>query len=610
VAVIEGGDQAQRFRQQHAVAEHVARHVAAAGGTDRVGLDVDPHLEEMPLNRDPRAARGNAHFLVVVPVRAAACERIAKPEFALERDAVGDVGEGRGPLVGGDDEIGIVAIVDDHAGRVDDPVVDDVVGDRQQRADEYPVGFRAFGKPRIAARHGRELLGEEAALGAGRDDHGILDHLRLHQTENFGAEVVAPVRPAQSAARDRPAAQVDTLDARGINPDLAPRHRGRKPGHHRRIDLERERFLGRGGERVGADHRLHQRAQPAQDTVVVDRADPGERAVELVAALLDRVVAPGRLRIVGGDEQPDQRAGRVGRAPQRIDHGDEAEAAAGLAKIAEPGAQPHHRARVERGVEHELIELVVLGRAAQHVGDRALDLGGPREDRVEVGFGADFDVEVMDEAGSPGERGREFLEHSEAEILEHRNRFGQRNKAILTIGLEPKLARAVGIDPRNADVAVTIVGQRAQAQDVGRAFHRRAARAIAVGKGVEISQRKTRCARRASGGDELGLDRRIPAANHFDHGRIERLGRRRWRVGLDILGVANEREVAVAELDRPTGDLLPDALFEQFGDRVPALRAQFLARQPHEREQLALEDASNLHQPRARAIGQRHRHHH
>ena len=106
-----------RLRQQHSVAEHVARHVAAAGDGDRVRLNVDAHFEEVPLDGNPRALGGDPHRLVVVAVRAAAGERVAEPEIALERDLVGDVGEGRRALVRGDDEIRIVAVVNHHAGR-------------------------------------------------------------------------------------------------------------------------------------------------------------------------------------------------------------------------------------------------------------------------------------------------------------------------------------------------------------------------------------------------------------------------------------------------------------------------------------------------------------
>ena len=43
----------------------------------------------------------------------------------------------------------------------------------------------------------------KSALGTGRDDNRILDHLRLDQPQHLGAEVLAPVGPAQAAAGDR-----------------------------------------------------------------------------------------------------------------------------------------------------------------------------------------------------------------------------------------------------------------------------------------------------------------------------------------------------------------------------------------------------------------------
>ena len=63
-----------------------------------------------------------------------------------------------------------------------------------------------------------QLLGVEAALGAGRHDDGVLDHLRLDQPEDLGAEVLAPVGPAQPAAGHRAEAQVHALDPRASRP--------------------------------------------------------------------------------------------------------------------------------------------------------------------------------------------------------------------------------------------------------------------------------------------------------------------------------------------------------------------------------------------------------
>src|SRR5262249_11763897 len=86
VAVIERGDEPDGALEQHAVAEHVARHVADARARELRRADVDVDLAEMPAHRLPGAARRDAHFLVVIAGRAARRERIAEPELALDRN--------------------------------------------------------------------------------------------------------------------------------------------------------------------------------------------------------------------------------------------------------------------------------------------------------------------------------------------------------------------------------------------------------------------------------------------------------------------------------------------------------------------------------------------
>jgi hypothetical protein len=44
--MVERGHQLERLRQQHAVAEHVARHVAATHHADRIGLHVHAHFRK------------------------------------------------------------------------------------------------------------------------------------------------------------------------------------------------------------------------------------------------------------------------------------------------------------------------------------------------------------------------------------------------------------------------------------------------------------------------------------------------------------------------------------------------------------------------------------
>ena len=151
VPVVEGGDQADVLGEQHAVAEHVTGHVADADDREVLGLGVDAQLAEVPLDGLPGAAGGDAHALVVVAGRAAGGEGVAEPEVVRLGDPVGDVREGRGALVGGDDEVGVVLVVPDDVGRRHDLAGHHVVGDVEQRRDERSCSWRC---PRPATRPG------------------------------------------------------------------------------------------------------------------------------------------------------------------------------------------------------------------------------------------------------------------------------------------------------------------------------------------------------------------------------------------------------------------------------------------------------------------------
>ena len=87
VPVVERGDQPDVPRQQHAVAEHVARHVADADHGEVGVLWVSmPMLAEEALHALPGAARGDAHGLVVVADAAAGGEGVAEPVAVLLAD--------------------------------------------------------------------------------------------------------------------------------------------------------------------------------------------------------------------------------------------------------------------------------------------------------------------------------------------------------------------------------------------------------------------------------------------------------------------------------------------------------------------------------------------
>ncbi len=110
VLMIESRDELDLPRKQHPVSEHVTAHVADADDRKRISLRVESLLAEMTLDGFPGAARRDAHFLVVVAGRAAGGECVVEPEIVALRDFVRDVRESRSALVGGDNEIRVVAI--------------------------------------------------------------------------------------------------------------------------------------------------------------------------------------------------------------------------------------------------------------------------------------------------------------------------------------------------------------------------------------------------------------------------------------------------------------------------------------------------------------------
>src|SRR3546814_966098 len=90
VAVVHRRDQADVLRQQHAVAENVAGHVADAHAGEVLLLAVTPERAEVALDRIPAAAGGDAHALVVVADRTAGGAPVVEPVGVLAGDAVGE----------------------------------------------------------------------------------------------------------------------------------------------------------------------------------------------------------------------------------------------------------------------------------------------------------------------------------------------------------------------------------------------------------------------------------------------------------------------------------------------------------------------------------------
>ena len=238
VEVIEGGEEADVFAQEHAVAEHVAGHVADADDGEVLALGVMAAFAEVALDGFPGAAGRDAHLLMIVSGRAAGGEGVAEPETVLRTDLVGEVGELGGALVGGDHQIGIVLVKPDHTVRRYAIVACEIVGEIEHAADERFVAVHDFFLHGLARTDRRQALAHEAALGADRHDDGVLHHLRLHEPKHLRTKILAPVGPAQAAAGHRAAAQMDAFHARAVDEDLAPRPRRRQLVDGRAVELE------------------------------------------------------------------------------------------------------------------------------------------------------------------------------------------------------------------------------------------------------------------------------------------------------------------------------------------------------------------------------------
>ena len=369
VAVIEGRHQPDFGREQHAVAEHVARHVADTNHAERLALDVDIHLAEVALHALPGTTRGDRHLLVVVAGRSTRGEGIAEPEAVCDRNLVGDVGERGRTLVGRHHQIGIIAVVAHHARRRHDRAILDVVGDAEQRGNENAVGGDALGLHGVAPARARHLLGQEAALGAGRHDHRVLHALRTHQAQDLRPEVLCAVRPPDAAARRRPEAQMHAFHARRVDPDLAVGSRLRRRVHGLAVELEGDRLrrppVGAGLVVVGAHRRADQAQELPEDAILIQARHGPQRTVD---ALADRRL--GRLAILQAGlarrietqvEQLHQIARHAGVAMQRVGQIAQPEWRAELTQVGCIRPQHGCLAPVSTGRNDQSVEAIIVG---------------------------------------------------------------------------------------------------------------------------------------------------------------------------------------------------------------------------------------------------------
>ena len=425
VAVIEGGEQLRLLAHQQPVAEDVAGHVAHAHhGEGRVLHRTPQRLPEMMVDHHPGSAGGDAHDLVVIALRPARGEGVAEPEAVFLAQTIRDVGEGGGALVGGGHDVGIIPVAADDPRRRRDPRAHVIVGEVQHGADQYLVAGDALGEERLPVRRGRGLLEDEAALRAGGDDDGVLQPLRLHQAQDLGAEILAPVGPADAAACHRPGTEVAALHARGMDEDFPPGTRKRHIPGQRGIQLEGQ--IGFLLVEIGPQHGVEQAAHPAQDAVLIGVGDAVEHGVP----------TPDQRGVVTVDQQgvkarreqveQDARGFRLRRECGR--HALLREGEAHLLHPAIHRAQHPAFAPGKAGTQHQPVEAIGLHRAVQQLCQRiqhqrvvilrAGGAGGQRED-VQRHRALARDLQAV----------RHLLDRAQIEALEQRQRVGERQRA-------------------------------------------------------------------------------------------------------------------------------------------------------------------------------------
>ena len=501
VAVVEGRVEAEMRRAEEPVAEDVAAHVADAGDRERRRVGVDAELPEMRSHALPRAARGHAERLVVVAVRAARGEGVAQPEAAGLRDGIGQIGEARRPLVGGDHQIGILVIVHDEAARRDDPAGDHVVRQVEQRADEGPVGVG-----------GRPAPHDEAALGPDRYDDRVLHGLRLHEAEDLRAEVLRAVAVTDAAPGHEAGAQVNALHRRAVDVDLVQRARTRQVSEAGGADLEGER-LGHGRGEVVAPHgRLDRVAERPQRDVVAQALHRVE-ALEETLAERRRVGPPREAR----REALEEGCRGVGMAGERVDH-QPARTHAALRGMPRVGAETVDRLPVEPRLQDQAAEGVARRPAGPHRKERV--------DQARTGGGVEppplpvlHEERLHEETRRPVRRHHHLIlgERAEPEVLEHRHELGE--DEWLARHVEAKRAR-VGkravVAERDAHRALAERGL--EERDVDRGARRRRRRPILVGEGGAVARGEPCRLGGAVPRAQLVLEPLPPAPDEVAHG--------------------------------------------------------------------------------------------
>ena len=99
------------------------------------------------------------------------------------------------------------------------------------------VAFDALAQARGAV--GGRQFRDESAFRTDRHDNGVLDALRFHESEDFRAEILRAIGPAQAAARDLAATQMYAFDRGRVDENLERGFRLGQTRHEFRQKLQR-----------------------------------------------------------------------------------------------------------------------------------------------------------------------------------------------------------------------------------------------------------------------------------------------------------------------------------------------------------------------------------
>ena len=307
---------------------------------------------------------------------------------------------------------------------------------------------------------GRQALDHESALRPDGDDHGVLDVLRLHESQHFGAEILAPIRPANAAAGDETHAQMHPFHARREDEDLEHGLGQGQLAQLLALDLEGQVFLelaaGAALVGIGAHRRRQGIPQRAQYPVLIRERHRLERSLQTPIEPRQGAL-PGRRhkrRVEAGLEQVGQEArdGRV--VHQHLCNVSLAEGQAGLQQVAAIGAHDDHHAPRNASRQGQLIEAVVVHAPGPNRGERAFHFAFQRiELRHRGGLHQQF--KILD-PGTPAGGKFQLIgplgDDLEPHVLQHGQQVRNRNGILIAEDLQEELVLAPRIGPVDVEV--------------------------------------------------------------------------------------------------------------------------------------------------------------